>query len=163
YLLMARSSNGRSGGQSHANAGLQRTYLGSSTAGLELPNLIKIQHDSFNWLVKEGVNEVIREVVPIDDYTGKNLSLELGEVRFEDPKYTVEEAILKRASYESAMMANSKLIDKLSGEVIEQEVYLGHLPLMTPNGTFIINGNERVVINQLTRSDRKSTRLNSSH
>ncbi len=142
---MARSKD-------HLSTAMKRTYLGSSTAGLDLPNLIKIQHDSFNWLVKEGVNEVVREVVPIDDYTGKNLSLELSDVRFEDPKYTVEEAILKRASYEAAMMANARLIDKMSGEVIEQEVYLGNLPLMTPNGTFIINGNERVVINQLTRS-----------
>ena len=92
---MARSKDSQP-----STAAMQRTYLGSSTSGLQLPNLIKIQHDSFEWLMKEGVNEVIREVVPIDDYTGKNLSLELGEVRFEDPKYTVEEAILKRASYE---------------------------------------------------------------
>ena len=131
---MARSKD-------HLSTAMKRTYLGSSTAGLDLPNLIKIQHDSFNWLVKEGVNEVIKEVVPIDDYTGKSLSLELSDVRFEDPKYTVEEAILKRGSYEAAMMATAKLIDKLSGEVIEQDVYLGNLPLMTPNGTFIINGN----------------------
>lgn len=149
---MARSKKGRSNGQSHAASQIERTHLGSSTVAIELPDLIKIQHDSFNWLLEEGVNEVIREVVPIEDYTGKNLSLELSDVRFEEPKFSVEEAILKRASYEAAMITNAKLIDKLSGEVIEQEVYLGHLPLMTPNGTFIINGNERVVINQLTRS-----------
>ncbi len=131
---------------------VERTYLSGSASGLELPNLIKVQHDSYNWLLQEGVNEVVREVNPIDDYTGKNLSLEIGDVRFEDPKHSVEEAILKRASYETAMMAPAKLIDKQTGEVIEQDVYLGNLPLMTPNGTFIINGNERVVINQLTRS-----------
>jgi DNA-directed RNA polymerase subunit beta len=129
-----------------------RQYLSGSAAKLPLPNLIKIQHDSFDWLISEGVNEVLREISPIEDYSGKNFSLELGDVRFEDPKHTVEEAALKRQSYETAMMCTAKLLDKTTGEVMEQEVYLGNLPLMTPHGTFMINGNERVVINQLTRS-----------
>lgn len=130
----------------------ERQYLSGSAAKLSLPNLIQIQHDSFDWLIKEGVNEVLREISPIEDYSGKNFSLELGDVRFEDPKHTVEEAALKRQSYETAMMCTAKLLDKTTGEVMEQEVYLGNLPLMTPHGTFMINGNERVVINQLTRS-----------
>jgi DNA-directed RNA polymerase subunit beta len=130
----------------------QRQYLSGTAATLALPNLIKIQHDSFDWLLKEGVNEVLREISPIEDYSGKNFSLELGDVRFEEPKYSVDEAALKRQSYEAAMMCTAKLLDKTTGEVMEQEVYLGNLPLMTPHGTFMINGNERVVINQLTRS-----------
>ncbi len=135
-----------------APANIVRQYLSGSEAALPLPNLIKIQHDSFDWLLKEGVNEVLREISPIEDYSGKNFALELGDVRFEEPKHTVEEAILKRQSYDTGMMCTAKLLDKTTGEVMEQEVYLGNMPLMTPHGTFVINGNERVVINQLTRS-----------
>jgi DNA-directed RNA polymerase subunit beta len=119
---------------------------------LPLPNLIEIQLDSFNWFVTEGLNELFAEINPINDFTDKSLSLYLRDFHFEEPKYDEKTAKIKNASYEVPLKAKAELVNKETGEVREQEIFLGDYPWMTPRGTFVINGAERVVVSQLVRS-----------
>ena len=119
---------------------------------IEMPNLIKVQKDSYDWFVEEGLGEILRDISPIVDYSG-NLILEFLDYYFEDKtKYTVEEAKERDATYSTRLHVKVRLINRETGEIKEQEIYLGDFPLMTDSGTFIINGAERVVVSQLVRS-----------
>jgi len=119
---------------------------------LDLPNLVDHQNRSFQWFVEEGLGELLAEISPIDDYTGAKLTLNFKDYHFEDPKMTESEARENNVSYEAPLKANVELINKITGEVKEQEIYLGDYPWMTSRGTFVINGAERVVVSQLIRS-----------
>ena len=119
---------------------------------IDIPNLIKVQKDSYDWFVEEGLGEVLRDISPIIDYTG-NLVLEFFDYYMEEKtKYTVEEAKERDATYYTRLHVKVRLINKETGEIKEQEIYLGDFPLMTDSGTFVINGAERVVVSQLVRS-----------
>ena len=119
---------------------------------IEMPNLIKVQRDSYEWFVEEGLGEVLKDISPIVDYSG-NLVLEFFDYYMEDKtKYTVEEAKERDATYSTRLHVKVRLINRETGEIKEQEIYLGDFPLMTQSGTFIINGAERVVVSQLVRS-----------
>ncbi len=118
----------------------------------ELPDLIEVQRSSYEWFLNDGLKEVFEDISPIQDYTG-NLVLEFVDYYLdEEPKYTEEESKEKDASYSAPLKAKIRLINKETGEVKEQEVFMGDFPLMTEKGTFIINGAERVVVSQLVRS-----------
>lgn len=119
---------------------------------LDLPDLIEVQKDSYNWFIKEGLKEVLDDISPIQDYTG-NLILEFVDYHIsEEPKYSEDEARERDANYSAPLKVKVRLINKETGEVKEQEVFMGDFPLMTEKGTFIINGAERVVVSQLVRS-----------
>ena len=119
---------------------------------IEMPNLIKVQKDSYNWFVQEGLGEVLKDISPIIDFSG-NLVLEFFDYYMEEKtKYTLEEAKERDATYSSRLHVKVRLINRETGEIKEQEIYLGDFPLMTDSGTFIINGAERVVVSQLVRS-----------
>ena len=119
---------------------------------VEIPNLLKVQKDSYNWFVKEGLGEVLKDISPIIDYSG-NLVLEFFDYYMEDKtKYTLEEAKERDATYSTRLHVKVRLINRETGEIKEQEIYLGDFPLMTDSGTFVINGAERVVVSQLVRS-----------
>ena len=119
---------------------------------IDMPNLIKVQKDSYDWFVEEGLGEVLKDISPIVDYSG-NLVLEFFDYYMEDKtKYTVEEAKERDATYSTRLHVKVRLINRETGEIKEQEIYLGDFPLMTQSGTFIINGAERVVVSQLVRS-----------
>ena len=119
---------------------------------IEIPNLIKVQKDSYDWFVKEGLGEVLKDISPIIDYSG-NLVLEFFDYYMEEKtKYTLEEAKERDATYSTRLHVKVRLINRETGEIKEQEIYLGDFPLMTDSATFIINGAERVVVSQLVRS-----------
>ena len=119
---------------------------------IEMPNLIKVQKDSYDWFIEEGLGEVLKDISPIIDYSG-NLVLEFFDYYMEEKtKYTEEEAKERDATYSTRLHVKVRLINRESGEIKEQEIYLGDFPLMTESGTFIINGAERVVVSQLVRS-----------
>ena len=118
---------------------------------LELPNLIEIQTASYDWFLKEGLREMFRDISPIEDFTG-NLSLEFVDYKFEEPKYPVDESKERDVNFAAPLRVKVRLHNKETEEVKEQEVFMGDFPLMTENGTFIINGAERVIVSQLVRS-----------
>ena len=119
---------------------------------VSLPNLIETQINSYDWLLEKGIRELLQEISPIADFTGKDLELYFEDYYLDDPKYDEVTARNKNISYEAPMRAKVKLVVKKTGEVKEQEIYLGDFPVMTERGTFIINGVERVVVSQLIRS-----------
>ncbi|MFA5270324.1 MAG: DNA-directed RNA polymerase subunit beta, partial [Patescibacteria group bacterium] len=118
----------------------------------ELPNLSSLQTDSYNWFLREGLKDLFDEISPIEDLTGKNLELHFVDYYLEEPKVDEVTAREIDATYEAALRVKLRLINKETGEIKEQEVFLGDMPLMTASGTFIINGVERVVVSQLIRS-----------
>ena len=119
---------------------------------IEMPNLIKVQKDSYDWFIEEGLGEVLKDISPIEDYSG-NLVLEFFDYYMEEKtKYSVEEAKERDATYSTRLHVKVRLINRETGEIKEQEIYLGDFPLMTDSGTFVINGAERVVVSQLVRS-----------
>ena len=130
---------------------VRKTFAKTEDA-IQMPNLIKVQKDSYDWFVKEGLGEVLKDISPIIDYSG-NLILEFFDYYMEDTtKYSIEEAKERDATYATRLHVKVRLINKETGEIKEQEIYLGDFPLMTDTGTFIINGAERVVVSQLVRS-----------
>src|SRR6202521_1701646 len=121
---------------------------------LDIPDLIELQRESFNWFITEGLREAFASISPIKDFTG-NLILEFGEHSLGDPKYTVEECRERDMSYCAPLRVRVRLITSESGEIKgipDQEIFMGDLPLMTDKGTFMINGAERVIVSQLVRS-----------
>ena len=118
---------------------------------MEMPNLIEIQRNSYRWFMEEGLKETFSEVSPITDFTG-NLVLEFVDYSLGEPKYSVDECKERDATYAAPLRMKVRLINKETGEVKEQEVFMGDFPLMTTKGTFIINGAERVIVSQLVRS-----------
>ncbi len=134
------------------NGATSRKYLNPVIEVLPLPNLIEIQTQSFEWFIQEGLKELLAEVSPIEDFTGKTLALYFKGFHFEEPKYSEREAKAKNISYEVPLKALVQLVNKETGEVKDQEIFLGDYPWMTERGTFVINGVERVVVSQLVRS-----------
>ena len=119
---------------------------------LEMPNLIEVQKNSYNWFLNEGLREVFNDVASITDYTG-NLVLEFIDYRLDDtPKYTVEQCKERDVTYAAPLRVKARLLNKETGEIKESEVFMGDFPLMTDSGTFVINGAERVIVSQLVRS-----------
>ena len=117
-----------------------------------MPNLIEVQKKSYNWFLQEGLKEVFRDVASITDYSG-NLVLDFVDYRMdEQPKYSVEECKERDATYAVPFRVSAKLLNKETGEIKQQEIYMGDFPLMTDSGTFVINGAERVIVSQLVRS-----------
>jgi len=129
-----------------------RIYLSDHQEILPLPNLVEIQHASYNWFSREGLAELFEEISPIEDFTGKLYELSFKDYYFEEPKLTEVQAKEKNATYEASLRANMELLIKETGEVKTQEIFVGDYPIMTRRGTFIINGVERVVVSQLVRS-----------
>jgi DNA-directed RNA polymerase subunit beta len=119
---------------------------------VSLPNLIEAQTVSYQWFWDKGLKELLSEVNPIKDFTGKDLELTLADYYLDEPKYDELTAKSKNISYEAPLRIRAKLVIKKTGEIKEQEIYLGDFPIMTDRGTFIINGVERVVVGQLIRS-----------
>ncbi|HSX53363.1 MAG TPA: DNA-directed RNA polymerase subunit beta [Patescibacteria group bacterium] len=130
----------------------ERVYYTKPDDTIDLPNLVDHQNKSFQWFVDEGLGELLQEISPIDDYTGTKLTLDFKGYRFEKPKLTEAEARENNVSFEAPLKATVVLTNKVTGEVKEQEIYLGDYPWMTTRGTFVINGAERVVVSQLIRS-----------
>ena len=119
---------------------------------LDMPNLIEVQKNSYNWFLEEGLKEVFRDVSAITDYTG-NLVLNFIDYKLDEKaKYTVEQCKERDVTYAAPLRVRARLINKETGEIKESEVYMGDFPLMTESGTFIINGAERVIVSQLVRS-----------
>lgn len=119
---------------------------------LEMPNLIEIQINSYKWFLTEGLKEVFRDIAAISDYTG-NLVLDFTDYRLENkPKYSVEECKERDVTYAAPLRVTARLLNKETGEIKEQEIFMGDFPLMTESGTFVINGAERVIVSQLVRS-----------
>ncbi|MBQ9140044.1 MAG: DNA-directed RNA polymerase subunit beta, partial [Ruminococcus sp.] len=129
-----------------------RMSFGKINEALPMPNLIEVQKKSYEWFLKEGLKEVFRDVAAITDYNG-NLVLNFVDYRIDDtPKYTVAECKERDVTYAAPLRAKVTLWNKETGDVKENEVYLGDFPLMTDSGTFVINGAERVIVSQLVRS-----------
>ena len=143
----------------------KRVFFTSDDTALPLPNLIQHQKESWRDFVETGLGEIFAELNPIDDYTGQKLALRFGKYAFQDPKTTETYAKENNVTFDAPLHAIVELTNKVTGEVKEQEIYLGDYPWMTDRGTFIINGTERVVVSQLIRSagvfftaDRAATR-----
>ena len=130
----------------------KRVFFTDDTSSIDLPSLVNHQNKSFQWFVSEGLGELLAEISPIDDYTGGKLSLSFKNYHFGDPKLPESVARENNVSYEAPLLATVELVNKITGEVKEQEIYLGDYPWMTTRGTFVINGAERVVVSQLIRS-----------
>jgi DNA-directed RNA polymerase subunit beta len=128
----------------------RRSYARISEV-LELPNLIEIQTSSYQWFLDEGLREMFQDISPIEDFTG-NLSLEFIDYSLGDPKYSVEESKERDVTYSAPLRVKVRLVNKETGEVKDQDVFMGDFPLMTETGTFVINGAERVIVSQLVRS-----------
>lgn len=119
---------------------------------LDMPNLIEIQKNSYDWFLKEGLKEVFDDVSGITDFNG-NLVLDFVNYKLDEkPNYTVTECKERDATYAAALRVTARLLNKETGEIKESEVFMGDFPLMTPSGTFVINGAERVIVSQLVRS-----------
>ncbi len=116
-----------------------------------LPDLLATQHESFNWFLETGLQELFDEVFPIEDFTG-SLALDLTDHWFADPTLTIEEAKERDSNYSRPLFVTARFMNRQTGEIKEQQVFLGDFPIMTANGTFIVNGTERVVVSQLVRS-----------
>ncbi len=135
-----------------APAAQRRRTIGTVSFTYPLPNLIEVQTKSYQWLLNDGVRELLDEISPIEDFTGKNLVLEFKDFTFEAPKLSADEALDKNMSFRSQLKVRAVLTNRQTGEVKENDVFLGEFPMMTRNGTFIINGVERAVVSQIVRS-----------
>jgi len=129
-----------------------RKFFNSSHETALLPNLIEVQLISYKWFVEKGLKELLGEINPIRDFTGKNLEMFFGDYFFDKSKYDEFTSRERNTTFEAPLYVSAKLVNKLTGKVKTQDVYFGDFPLMTPRGTFIINGVERVVVNQLIKS-----------
>ena len=129
----------------------ERHSFASIKEVLDMPNLIDIQRKSYDWFVNEGLGAMFQDISPIQDFTG-NLRLEFIEHSMGEPKYSVAEALERDVTHSAPLRVKVRLINTETGEIKQQEVFIGEFPLMTPTGTFIINGAERVIVSQLVRS-----------
>lgn len=133
-------------------SGKTRKYWGKISSQKPDLNLVQLQLDSYKQFVAEGIKEVIDEITPIEDFTGKNWILELADPIFGKPKYTPDQAQLKGVTFDAPLKIKATLTNKQTSQRYEQEVFLGDIPMMTDKGTFIINGVERVIVSQIVRS-----------
>ena len=129
----------------------ERRSYGKTKSAIELKGLLDIQKDSYNWFITEGIKEVFEDVFPVESFTG-NLSLEFGEYSLEEPRYSIKQCKERDATYAAPLKVEARLFNVETGEVKEQEIYLGDMPIMTESGSFIVNGAERVIVSQLVRS-----------
>ena len=129
-----------------------RRYFSHPKIAMELPDLIEVQKQSYKWFFDTGLKELFDEISPIKDFIGRNLELYFEDYYLDEPKFNERVARGKNISYEAPLRTKVKLVNEKTGEVKEQEIYLGDFPLMTDRGTFIINGVERAVVSQLIRS-----------
>ena len=128
----------------------RRSYSKTENA-IELKDLLEIQKKSYDWFIQEGITEVFDDIFPVESFTG-NLSLEFGNYFFDEPRYSIKGCKERYATYAAPLKVEARLFNHETGEVKEQEIYLGDMPIMTDSGTFIINGAERVIVSQLVRS-----------
>ena len=128
----------------------RRNYAKTKNA-IQLGNLLEIQKKSYDWFITEGIEEVFKDISPVESFTG-NLKLEFGKYSFEGPRYSIKGCKERYATYAAPLKVETRLFNGETGEVKEQEIYLGDMPIMTDAGTFIINGAERVIVSQLVRS-----------
>ena len=133
------------------NGKRERRNYGKTKNAIELNNLLEIQKDSYNWFITEGIKEVFDDIFPVESFTG-NLSLEFGEYSFDEPRHTIKQCKERYSTYAAPLKVEARLFNVETGEVKEQEIYLGDMPIMTDSGAFIINGAERVIVSQLVRS-----------
>ena len=127
------------------------SYL-QNESSISPPNLIEVQLNSYKWFVEKGLKDLFREVSPVRDYSGKDLALYFVDYYFDEPKHDEQKAKRNGISYEAPLRAKLRLENKKTGEIKEQEIYMGDFPIMTDRGTFIVNGVERVIISQIVRS-----------
>ena len=118
---------------------------------LELKDLLEIQKKSYQWFIEEGIKEVLDEMFPVDNFAG-TLSLEIDDYSLDEPRFTIKECKERKTSYVAPLKVNARLFNNETGEVKEQELFFGDMPIMTESGTFVINGAERVIVSQLVRS-----------
>ena len=118
---------------------------------LPLPDLLAVQHESFKWFLDEGLREIFEEISPIEDFTG-SLALELTDHRFGDAPLSLDECKERDQNFARPLFVTARFMNRGTGEIKEQQVFLGDFPMMTENGVFVINGTERVVVSQLVRS-----------
>ncbi len=131
---------------------MSRKLFTQPMARIALPNLIEIQTESYQWLFKEGIRELLDEISPVDDFSSKVLSLEFLDYNLDQPKYDEETSRARNVTYKAPLRCRVMLTNKLTGQKKESDVFLGDFPIMSPRGTFIINGIERVVVSQIVRS-----------
>ena len=129
----------------------ERRNYGKTKNAIQLNNLLEIQKDSYQWFITEGIKEVFDDIFPVESFTG-NLSLEFGEYSFDEPRHTIKQCKERYSTYAAPLKVEARLFNVETGEVKEQEIYLGDMPIMTDSGAFIINGAERVIVSQLVRS-----------
>jgi len=129
-----------------------RKFFTGNRGVMQMPNLIEIQKDSYEWFIDEGLMELFDEISPVTDFIGRDLELFFDEHYLDEPKFNETECKAKNITYEAPLRVKIRLLNKRTKEAIDQEVFLGDFPLMTKNGTFIVNGIERVVVSQLIRS-----------
>ena len=118
---------------------------------LELGELLEVQTKSYDWFIREGIKEVLEEISPVENFS-RTLRLEFGEYSFDEPRHTIKECKEKKTTYAAPLKVQTRLFNNETGEVKEQEIFLGDMPLMTDSGSFIFNGSERVIVSQLVRS-----------
>ena len=129
----------------------ERRDFSRVTNSLELADLLEIQTKSYDWFIRDGIKEVLEEISPVENFSG-TLSLEFGEYSFDEPRHTIKECKEKKTTYAAPLKVQTRLFNNETGEVKEQEIFLGDMPLMTDSGSFIFNGSERVIVSQLVRS-----------
>ena len=117
----------------------------------ELKDLLEIQKKSYNWFIEKGIKEVFEDLFPVENFSG-TLSLEFGDYHFDEPKYSIKESKDRESTYSAPLRVDVRLFNRETGEVKEQEIFMGDMPIMTDSGTFVINGAERVIVSQLVRS-----------
>lgn len=129
-----------------------RKYFTTQDAVIPMPDLIEVQKNSYAWFLREGLADLFDEVSPITDFIGRDLELQFGKYYFDEPKFNEAESKAKNVTYEASLRVETTLLNKKNGQKTVQEVFLGDFPIMTKNGTFIINGIERAIVSQLIRS-----------
>ena len=129
-----------------------RQYWGKKASHLPPLDLTLVQRESYQMFLSHGIRELLDEISPVEDFTGKNWSLSFGGYVFGKPPHTAREALEKGVTYDMPLRVEATLTNKQTGRSITQEVFLGDIPAVTENGTFVINGIERCVVNQLVRS-----------
>lgn len=142
----------KSNTKSIINKESNRLYWGTSFPNLPLLDLTAVQKESYQWFLSEGLKELLDEISPVEDFTGKNWTLTFGKHHFDKPKYLPSECLDKGLTFDMSLKVEAILTNKQSGRQMSQEVFLGDIPAMTDNGTFIINGVERCIVNQIVRS-----------
>ncbi len=129
-----------------------RQYFTAQSSVIPMPDLIEVQKDSYAWFLREGLADLFDEISPITDFIGRDLELQFGKYYFDEPKFNEVESKAKNVTYEASLRVETTLFNKKNGQKTTQEVFLGDFPIMTKNGTFIINGIERAIVSQLIRS-----------